>query len=310
MPLYERAADSFINTKDSHFLMKDSARKWNERSEAFGTLFGYVVFARRLELCLRAALGVETQDREGLGSLFSDLTDVRNGFSNVRRKIKIELSESLRGSNIIDCGAGTGSMMGFIEWVDLPYPRQFVLVEPNPEYFNFMKKRIEDKDKENNATSLIALSKTIHDRHADSESIVYEVEDTRNGNLSEIQIINSTVDGSTAFPIAQEAVLTFVGVSKYYSASEFKEMIDVASRKLIETTPDRVAFNTQGTGDVIPSVSHFERSMYRTAKRFHQIAISGKPNLHNFYTREDLDSFGRQYNVAHNFGNAIVVSLT
>lgn len=310
MPSYERVADSFINTKDSHFLMKDSARKWNERSEAFGVLFGYVVFARRLELCLRAASGVETQDREGLGSLLSDLTDARNGFSNVRRKIKIELSESLRNSSIVDCGAGTGSMMGFIEWADLPYPRQFVLVEPNPEYFNFIKRRIEGGDDENAATSLTVLSKTVHDWHADSDSVVYEVEDTRNGNLSEIQIINSTVDSATASSIAQEAVLTFVGVSKYYSASEFKEMIDVASRKLVGARPDRVAFNTQGAGDAIPSVSHFERSMYRMAKRLHQIAISGKPNLHNFYTREDLDSFGRQYNIVHNFGNAIVVSLT
>lgn len=309
MPSYERVVDSFINMRDRHFLMKDSASQWRERSEAFKTLFGYTIFAKRLELCLRAVSGVTTQNREGLGSLLSDLRDAHNGFLNVKNLIRQELSPGLRDSNIVDCGAGTGSMIGFIEWADLPYPRQLTLVEPNPDYFASIKERIESEDGGEAKTSLLTLSKTVHDRHGDPESIVYEVQDTRNGNLSEIQIINSTVEDHNVSFTTQEATLMFVGVSKYYSASEFKEMIDAASKNLIGATPSRVSFNTQGVGGVLPNVSRFERAMYRMTKRLHQIAISGRPNLHNFYTRADLDSFGREYSVIHNFGNAIVISL-
>jgi len=310
MSRYERANDPFISVNDQFFSMRSSSVEWSKRSESFEKVVGYSVFARRLELCLRAVSRVETLDREGFVNLLADLKDTRNSFLNVRKKVKAELSESLEDLNIIDCGAGVGSIISFIEWADLPYPRQLVLVEPNFEYFNFIKQRIEKK--QDKKSSLIILSKRTYDRHAEPESVIYEVQDERNGNLSELQVVNSSIDSdfcSVPVVVTKDAAFTFIGVSKYYKASEFRDIVNVARKKLTIANIDRIVFNAQGAVGVLSSSSLFEQNVYIAIKKFYQTAITGKPNLHNFYTKEDLDSFEQEYTIVHNFGHSIIVCL-
>ena len=309
MALYERASDAFINTDGEHFSMRDSASDWHRRAESFDTLFGYAVFARRLEFCLRGVSDVSTEGREGMLSLFADLADYPHDFENVKEKIKGDLGAFLRESRIADCGAGTGSVLSFIEWADLPYPQQLTLLEPNPNFYKFIKDRIESSDGQGPKNSLNVLSKVDVNVHGNSEYVVYEVWDKRSGDMSEIQVINDRVEASDAPPISKEASLVLVGVSKYFSAEEFKSIVDVAGDALVSSRLQSISFNTQGTGDVIPRVTHLERGLYRMLKRFHQIKISGRPNLHHFYSRGDLAWFGDDYSLTHNYGNSIIVTL-
>ncbi len=311
MGRYERTQDTFIVPDQSgSFGMKDSPQDWRRRAESFDKPLSYLVFARRMELSLRVALNVPTAGREGLGSAIVDLVSAPRKFEPVKRTVRTELAPAMESASLADCGAGTGSVLGFVEWAGLPYPKQLVLLEPSSAYYEFLQERIEGKVATNTRDRLSVIGREEHSRHYEVEHVVYVVQDAQTGQQSQIQLIHATAEEGNLPVAAKTSGIIFVGVSKYFSPSEFKQMVMSAHANFYGPDGGITAFNTQAKKDLLPSnISLIERMTYIGIKIINQALITGKPTLHNFYGREDIETFPGTPIIVHNGGDAIVVGL-
>lgn len=305
---YQRERDTFIRTlADGTFRMRDSAQRWHQRAESFGSAKGYLIFARRMELCLRAALGVPVVGREGLSSLARDYLSAPARFESVRSQLRTDLSILLRKSSMVDCGAGTGALLGFIEWARLPYPDQLILLEPNPQYFDFLRARIEGKVNTHTRDRLSVITKELH--HTPIHHVIYLVQDQHTGNQSQIQIMRATAGHKSLPAAARASAIMFVGVSKYYHPNEFRALVTNV-QSVFQPERGVTVFNAQGTQDALPNrVSRMERVAYYLVKIALQLEVSGKIIFHNSFSRSDINSLPGKAHIIHNYGNAIVVAL-
>jgi hypothetical protein len=312
MARYEIENDRFIvPEKSGAFRMRDSAQGWYKRAESFETIQGYVLFARRMELCLRCALGASTDGREGLSTLTRDLLTVKSGYRRIKEKIRTDLGPLIQNASIADAGAGTGSILGFIEWAGLPYPKEMVLLEPNAQYYAFLSSRIEGTIDTSTRKRLSILSKEPRDCDNQPNHGVYVVHDNLTGNESQVHVINTAAQDRDIPVTGYSEAIIFVGVSKYYKPEEFRLLVENMQSKFYSPEGGVTAFNTQGKKDVLSLDNHsIERITYRLLKAMHQLAISGKPTLHNFYGRAEIADFPGKATVVHNFGDAIIVALS
>jgi hypothetical protein len=311
MSRYERDSDRFIsNQQAGYFKMRDNPQDWYKRAESFSTIQGYILFARRMELCLRLSMGVSTEGREGVLSLAQDLLTFQKGFGSVKARIRDDLQGMMERASIADCGAGTGSILSFIEWAGLPYPEQLIMVEPNEEYFVFLKNRIEGAVNTPTKSRLAIVGKEVHDRHDQIEHVVYVVQDKATGKQSQIQLINSSLQ-TNELPVASKtSSIVFVGVSKYYKPLEFRDLVENAQDNFHPAGKGITAFNTQGKKDSLPqTVAFAERLAYAGVKAFHQTALTGRPTFHNSYSLNEILSLPGDAKIIHNFGKAIIVAL-
>jgi len=306
---YERVGDTFIVPQGNAFTMRDNPAQWYKRAESFDTVQGYVIFGRRMELCLRSVLGADTASREGTATLIRDVFTAPRKFASIRTRLQADIGSILPDAALADCGAGSGSLLGFVEWADLPYPKRLVLLEPADKYYAFLQHRIEGSVYTPTGQRLQVLEKEAHTRHDETEHVVYVVQDAKTGNQSQIQLIHAPAQ-QKALPLADKTNgLMFMGVSKYYTSGEFKEMVENAQAQLLDDDMGITAFNTQAHTEVIPHLSIMEHLAYRGLKAAHQLKVSGKATLHNFYVTEDIVRFPGQKHIVHNFGNAIIVVL-
>lgn len=310
MATYSREKDSFIlSNVDSTFGMHDTPSEWYRRSEAFSTIQGYVLFARRMELCLRTALGATTDNREGSGSLIKDLAEAPS-FATVKSQLNEELASLLTSSSMADCGAGTGSLLGFIEWAGLPYPKDLILIEPNDGFFAFLQQRIEGKVNTSTSARLQVITVEKNTRHDQTQHVVYVIRDAVTGRESRIQLIHAAAQDRNVPAVVTPTGLIFVGVSKYFNANEFLTLVENAQTTLGLKHGAITSFNAQGAKDVLKGrVPTLERLLYRGIKQVHQLVISGRPTLHNYYDTQDLAQYPGELQIKHNFGDAIIVTL-
>ncbi len=309
MSKYERTRDKFLsNNPDGSFGMKRSPKEWHRKAEAFDTIEGYILFARRMELSLRSAIGAPTEGREGMNSTLKDVLTASTAFSPIKSRLRRDLNPLLATTSLADCGAGTGSMLSFIEWANLAYPKQITLLEPNDTYFEFLQDRIEGKVATSTRNRLSVDSKEYNNRHDQIENTVYIVQDNLTGNQSQIQLIHATAESEDLPAAMPSEALIFVGVSKYYQPKDFRRLVRNAQSHFQGKEGGLTTFNTQGKKGMLPTHSP-EQMAYRGAKMIHQLAVSGRPTLHNFYDTADINTFSGNSTIVHNYGSSIVVSL-